>query len=190
MRIVRLFAAGHALVAGGPRYAQEHQPWPTLTGRPEASPVFGQCLGGSLGLAPGPRPFVSRPSDAGYAFASRMLRGYFQESFSGGPFDYYGHDPAEWRERRFVDLEPPRLRGRFHLPAPEQGAYAGNFVYEVKPGPDGWPAMAWSSHRAPKGGPLTFGTIGTEPGTKGKLRRSLDVSPYLRLSAYEASEAR
>ena len=187
-RIVHLMAAGHALVAGAPRYVQEHRPWPTLVGRGQGERVFGQCLGGSLGLAPGPLPFVTSPSDAGYGYASRRLSAYFQERFRGGAFDYYGESAAAWRTRKRVALEPPRVSSRFYWPPAARGRFAGNGVFDVQAGPDGWPALAWASHKAPKGGPLLFGTIGTAPGIKGKLRATRLVSPYLRLSAYVADE--
>ena len=69
------------------------------------------------------------------------------------------------------------------------GPYATNYVFTVEPGPDGWPALAWHSHRSPAGGPLLFGSMGTERDTKGKLERTVTVTPWLRLSAYSAIEA-
>ncbi|MFW6108182.1 MAG: flagellar filament outer layer protein FlaA [bacterium] len=183
-RLAHLLAAGHALAAGARDYADAHKPWATLAGRPQDDAVLGRCLDGSLGLAPGPPPFVTRPSDAGYAYASRELSRYFQERFRPGPFGFYGESPAAWRqrERRAIDLPP--LRRRFYEPPAERAPFAGNHCFAVNPGPDGWPTLAWASHRAPKGGPLVFGSFRPATGGTGTRLRTRDVSPYLRLSAY------
>ena len=190
-RIAGLLTAGCALVAGAPPYAREHAPWPSLIGQPDDDTPFGRCLGGSVGLAPGPLPFVTSPSDAGYGFASRVLGEYLRRRFRGGPLDYYGRDLAAWRQRRLVDIELPRLSGRRFRGVPrEPGPYSGNFVCTVGRGPDGWPTLVWASHRAPKGGPLLLGGIGTLRHARGRLRRSVVASPHLRLSAYGAIRGR
>lgn len=188
-RLVRLFAAGHALAGAAPDYAKRHAPWPTLVGRRDGAAPFGRFLGGSLGLAPGPRPFVSSPSDGGYSFAARHLGKYFAERFQGGPLHYYGRTPQEWARREFRDVPLPTATRRFYTPRLEAGAYGGNYVYDVQPGTDGWPTVSWASHRSPGGGPLVFGTCGTDLNTRGTLHRTRVVSPHLRLTAYRASEA-
>ena len=97
--------------------------------------------------------------------------------------------PADWRRREHTTLALPELPDGFHTPMAASGRFSGNSVYEVEPRADGWPSVVWASHRAPKGGPLTFGTIGTARGTRAERRRTLDISPHLRLSAYAVIEA-
>jgi len=186
--VVKLLVAGQALAGGARAYTGQHAPWPSLVGRPDDQTPLGRCMGGSLGLSPGPLPFVTRPCDGGYGFADESLPSYFARHFRGGPLGYYGRKPEAWRRRGLVELDVPDVGGRWWRERAGAEGFAGNFVYSVAPGPDGWPALRWASHRSPKGGPLLFGTIGTKPNARGKLLRSLDVSPHLRLSAYGAIE--
>lgn len=183
---VRLMAAAYALAAAAPGYAEEFHPWPALAGRRKQA--IGALRPGSIGFAPGPPPFLTTPSDAGYAFAAEFLGGYYREGFHGGPLDYFGRSPAEWSQRLFVTLAPPKATTRFRPAWPATGAFATNFAFAVEPGRDGWPAIVWHSHRAPAGGPLTFGSIGTTAATRGRLARTLTISPAFRLSAYQAIE--
>jgi len=185
-RAAKLLVAAGALAAGAPGYTARHGPWLGLGERGGDAAVVGQCRRGSIGFAPGPAPLVTNPSDAGCAFASRHLADYFRRRFRGGPLNFYGREPAEWKLRKFVELQAPQLGGGFRRAPPPAGAYSTNYVFTVEPGPDGWPALVWASHRAPAGGPLIFGSVGTEPHTRGELRRTLTVSPWLRVSAYAA----
>lgn len=188
VRSAKFLLAAAALAAGAPAYVRDHAPWPGLADQGGA--VFlSACRPGSVGFGPGPPPLVTSPSDAGYSFARDHLGEYLRLNFRSGPLDFYGHNPAEWAERKRVEIDVPRLGARFHAAPRVQGAFRGNYVFEVKPGPDGWPSLVWESHRAPAGGPLPFGSIGTASATRGDLRRTLVVSPYLRLSAYAAIEA-
>jgi len=209
VQAVKLLAAAYALAAAAPAYREaisdfrfggpvgQRMPFSGSAPRnPQSaisnlqSPVvFGGCRPGSVGFVPGPAPFVTAPSDAGYGFAGEFLGEYFRERFRSGPLDFYGRNPAEWSARLFVRLGAPEVGKRFR-PAPRlSGPYATNYVFTVEPGPDGWPALAWHSHRSPAGGPLLFGSMGTERDTKGKLERTVTVTPWLRLSAYSAIEA-
>ncbi len=182
---VKLMVGAYALVAAAPHYAEELGPWPSLgKGR-----VIGRIERGSLGLAPGAPPFVTMPSDAGYAFAAEFLGDYYRGRFRSGPLDYFGRSPAEWSERLFVALDAPPLGKRFRSAEPPWGPFASNYVFGIEQGPGGWPAMVWRSHRAPAGGPLVFGSIGTAPSAEGRLLRSWTVNTSLRLSAYTATEA-
>ncbi len=184
---VKLFVAAYALVAAAPKYTDELRPWPGLSGRRERT--IGACIGGSIGFAPGPPPFLTTPSDAGYCFAAEFLGDYYRQGFRSGQLDYFGQSPADWSQRLFVTLEAPEAGDRFRRALPPAGAFTTNYVYTVEEGPDGWPALVWRSHRAPAGGPLAFGGIGTEPGAEGRQARSQAVSPWLRLSAYRSIEA-
>ncbi len=186
-RAGRLLIAMYALAAGAPAFALEHRALPNL-GAGGQAPFLTVCRPGSLGFAPGPPVFVDSPSDAGYTFARERLAGYFRANFRPGPLGFYGRTPDEWAERKMTDVDAEPPDARFHPCPPAIGEFRGNYVYSVKSGPDGWPAMAWESHQAPAGGPLFFGTIGTGPATRGVLRRTVTVSPYLRLSAYGAIE--
>jgi hypothetical protein len=188
LRAAKLLIAAYALTAGAPTYAAQHGPWPTLAGFGVKPTALSRCAPGSLGLSPGPPPLVTDPCDAGYRFASRFLSAYFREKFRGGPFGLFGRSPEEWAQRTFAAIQAPDLAKKPHPVRPEPGPYTGNYTYTVEPGPDGWPALVWASHRAPAGGSLLFGTIGTGLNTRGKLVRSVTLSPGLRLSAYEASE--
>jgi hypothetical protein len=184
---VKLLVAAYALVAAAPKYAAELGPWPGLAD--QQGRAIGRCVGGSVGFAPGPPPFTTTPSDGGYAFAAEFLGEYYRERFHGGPLDYFGRSPAEWSQRLFVSLGGPEVGRRFRPAAPPAGPFATNYVCSVEPGRDGWPALVWHSHHAPAGGPLGFGSIGTAPGAEGRLLRREAVRPWLRLSAYAASEA-
>jgi len=186
-RAAKLLIAMYALAAGAPAFTREHKPLPNVGA--DGQPLFFTiCRPGSLGFAPGPPVFVTSPSDAGYNFARDRLTGYFRQNFRPGPLGFYGRTPNEWAERKMADIEAYALDARFRPCSPPVGEFRGNYVYSVKPGPDGWPSLAWESHQAPAGGPLLFGSIGTGPSTRGVLRRTVTVSPYLRLSAYEAIE--
>lgn len=184
---VKLFAAAYALVAAAPKYVDDLQPWPGLTER--RGRTIGACLRGRIGFAPGPPPFLATPTDGGYCFAAEFLGEYYREGFRSGPLDYFGRSPAEWSQRLFVAIDAPAASDRFCPAPPSSGTFATNYTYTVEDGPDGWPALVWRSHRAPAGGPLAFGSIGTLPQAEGKLARSHTVSPWLRLTAYRASEA-
>jgi len=184
---VKLLVAAYALVAGAPRYVEEIGPWPDLA--PARNRVFSACRPGSLGLTQGPPPFVTHPTDAGYAFAAEFLGEYYRERFRSGPLDYFGRSPAEWSQRLFATMGGPQVGQRFRRSEPAGSCFATNYVASVEEGPDGWPAAVWRSHRAPAGGPLTFGAIGTSPASRGRLVRRQTVSSSLRLSAYQAIEA-
>jgi hypothetical protein len=198
LRAVKLLVAAYALTAGAPAYAARGAapyesplrggPWPSLAGLGSKPTALSRCWPGSLGLAPGPPPLVTRPSDAGYSLASGLLPDYFREKFRSGPFGLFGRSPAEWAQRAFVAIKAPDLGTSFRPVPSETGPYAGNYVYSVEPGPDGWPGLVWASHKAPAAKHLIFGTIGTKPNTRGKLIRSVVVSPGLRLSAFQAIE--
>jgi len=181
---VQRLVAAYALVAGAPKYTAGLAPWPGITGQQDRA--IGQCLGGSVGFAYGPPPFITTPSDAGYSFAAEFLGEYYRERFHGGPLDYFGRSPAEWSQRLFGALSGPATNKRFRPSPPPAGPFATNYVWSLEPAPDGWPAMAWRSHRAPGGGPLTFGSVGAARGATGRLDRVRTVSPWLRLSAYTA----
>jgi hypothetical protein len=186
---VKLLVTAYALTAGAPTYAADHAPWPSLAGLGGKATALTRCQGDSLGLSPGPPALVTQPSDAGYCLASRFLAAYVQEKFRPGPSAIFGTDPAAWKERAFVEWDVPDL-GQSFRPAPRRdGGFPGNYVAAVRPGHDGWPGLLWTSHRAPSGAPLMFGTIGTAPATRGKLVRSRDVGSHLRLAAYRAIAA-
>ncbi|HUT35031.1 MAG TPA: hypothetical protein VNE39_16190 [Planctomycetota bacterium] len=184
---VKLLVAAYALVAAAPEYTGELGPWPGLAG--QQGRAIGRCLGGSVGFAAGPPPFVTTPSDAGYSFAAEFLGEYYREHFHGGPLDYFGRSPAEWSQRLFGALSSPDTGKRFRPASPPAGPFATNYVYSVEAARDGWPAMTWRSHRSPAGGPLTFGGIGAASAARGGLDRTCTVRPWLRLSAYTAIEA-
>ncbi|NQT86292.1 hypothetical protein HQ560_05970, partial [bacterium] len=158
-RFVKLLAAGWALVGNAPAYAEQHGPWFGLVGQGK-DVVFGRCLPGSVGLASGAPPFVSSPSDAGYAFAGEHVRDYLRERFSRGQDGFYGRDLPAWAERTFVELDAPAVDRDFHPVAPLVGDFASNYVATVETGEDGWPRIAWHSHRSPKGGPLVLCGMG------------------------------
>ena len=186
-RAARLLVAMYALAVGSPGFAREHQPLPNVgAGGPPL--FFTICRPGSLGFAPGPPVFVTSPSDAGYNFARERLTDYFHQNFRPGPLGFFGRTPDEWAARKMADLDAAPPDARFHPCSPPVGEFRGNYVFSVKAGPDGWPCLAWESHQAPAGGPLVFGSIGTGPSTRGVLRRTVTVSPCLRLSSYEAIE--
>lgn len=187
-RVAKLLAAGHALVRGGPDFLARLEPWPTLVGQGEDA-VLGRCLPGSRGLAPGPPPFLTQPSDGGYSFARAELSEYFGQRFRGGPLGFYGPDPQAWAGRRFVPLALPEVPSDFRPVPTESGPYATNHVFEVEEGEDGWPRLVWRSHRAPDGGPLHFGGIGTQLSHRGKLRRAVTAGRGLRMVAYRAIPA-
>jgi hypothetical protein len=180
---VKLMIAAYALAEGAPKYTEELGPWP---GAGRADAVFGGCRPGSIGLSPGAPPLVTSPSDAGYGFAAAWLADYFTQRFRPGPLEFYGRTPKEWAGRLFARLSGPPLGEDFVPIRPSVDPYAGNYVFSLGAGPDGWPAAVWTSHRSPAGGPLMFGSIGTEADTRGKLLRRLDAAPHLRLSAYGA----
>ncbi len=183
-RAAKLLVAAHALAAAAGDFASRFR-MPALAG----GRVPGRCLPGSVGFAPGPPPFVTSPSDAGYGFAARWLEDYLDQRYSGGPHRFFGRGVAEWKRRLFAFLGPPEdAVGRWWANPISPGPFGGNYVLSVEAGPDGWPALCWRSHANPKGGPLVFGTIGTSPNARGKMLRRLDVSPHLRLSAYGAIE--
>jgi len=185
-RAAKLLIAAYALAAAGADFASRFRlpAFPATKGA-----VVGRCLPGSLGLAPGPPPFVSSPSDAGYGFAARWLEDYLAAHFSGGPHRFFGKNLGEWKRRLLAFLAPPAgSSGRWWPNAVGPAPFRGNYIFSVEPGPDGWPAIAWRSHRSPGGGPLIFGTIGTGRHTRGKLLRTVEAGPYLRLSAYAAIE--
>jgi len=186
-RAAKLLVAAFALAARGAEFANRLRMPPFAPGEPR---VAGRCLPGSLGFAPASPPFVTSPSDAAYGFAARWLGDYLPERYSGGPHRFFGRGLGEWERRLFVFLAPPdRALGRWQTNPVGPTPFRSNYVFSVEPGPDGWPAIAWRSHRSPRGGPLIFGTIGTRAKTRGTLLRRHDASPFLRLSAYAASEA-
>lgn len=185
-RAAKLLVAAYALAARGGDFASRFR-MPAFP--PGKGQVAGRCRPGSLGFAPGPPPFVTSPSDAGYGFAARWLEDYLDERYSGGPHRFFGRSLAEWKRRLLVFLGPPEgVEGRWWPNPVASTPFRGNYVFSIEPGPDGWPALFWRSHRSPRGGPLMFGTIGTSRDTKGELLRVQDASPFLRLSAYGASE--
>jgi len=182
----KLMIAAYALAEGAPKYTKELGPWPGVT---RSDAVFGGCRPGSIGLSPGAAPLVTSPSDAGYGFAGAWLADYFTQRFRPGPLEFYGRTPQDWAGRLFARLSGPPLGKDFAPMRPSSAPYAGNYVVSLGSGPDGWPAAVWTSHRSPAGGPLMFGSIGTEADTRGKLLRRLDATPHLRLSAYGAVKA-
>lgn len=184
---VKRMAAAYALVAAAPRYTHEMGPWAFAADGQDK--VFGRCRSGSVGLAAGPPPFVTGPSDGGYSFAAEFLGEYYRERFRGGPLDYFGRTPAEWSQRLFVKVEGPEVGPRFRPGTRATGPFATNYVFSLRDSSDGWPAIAWESHRAPGGGPLHFGGIGTSLDARGRLERRVTVSPWCRLSAWSAIEA-
>ena len=188
LRAVKLLVAAYALTAGAPNYAARHGPWAAIAGLGDKPTALSRCWAGSLGLAPGPPTLVTRPSDAGYSLAHDLLPAYFRLKFRPGPLDLFGRSPAQWAKRALVATQTPDLGAAFRPVASPAGPFAGNYVYTVRPGPDGWPALAWDSHQAPSGGPLLFGTIGTARHTRGKLLRTRTLSPHLRVSVYQAIE--
>jgi hypothetical protein len=186
-RFAKLLAAGWALVGDAPAYVENLQPWFSLLGQPK-DVVLGRCLPGSVGFAPGPAPFVSRPSDGGYAFAGEHLRDYLRDRFSRGPEGFYGRDLPAWAERTLAELEAPDLRRGFYPVRDQGGEFGTNYLWSMVTGEDGWPRIVWRSHRSPGGGPLVLCGIGTGLRDKGRLRESRTVGPHFRMWAFEAIE--
>lgn len=189
LRAAKLLVAAYAMTAGAPIYAARLSPWPTLAPLGGKRTALTRCRPGSLGLAPGPPALVTSPTDAGYVLAQRFLPEYLREKFSGGPFGLFGRNPTEWEQRALVTIAAPDIGAAFRPTSQWAGPYAGNHVYAVERGRDGWPCLVWASHRSPAGGPLSFGTLGTTARTRGTLHRSATPSPGLRLSAFRATPA-
>jgi hypothetical protein len=187
-RCAKLLAAGWALAGNAPSYVENLKPWFSLLGEPK-DVVLSRCRPGSVGLAPGPAPFVSSPSDGGYAFAGDYLREYLRDRFSRGPEGFYGRDLPAWAERAFVELDAPDLRRGFYPVRDDGGEFGTNYLWSTVTGEDGWPRIVWRSHRSPAGGPLALCGIGTGLYDKGKLRESSSVGPHFRMWAFEAIEA-